>query len=129
MSDDSPAPEPAPVPETEPTVERDDAFELLWSRVLDGWNDPKTHGAFLEYAIQKQKLPDAAARYRPLKDDPERGADAKKRLDGIVLATTSLLMATATPRKARKTPVWLTALAFLVSVGLMFWVARAMLAR
>jgi len=114
------------VSEEEPRT--DQGFELLWTRVLDAWDDPKTHGALLEYAIHKQLLPEAAGRYRALKDDPEKGAEAKKRLDGIVLATTSLLMATATPRKKATAAVrTITIVAFVACVAVFFWLARAML--
>ena len=109
------------------TDEADSGFELLWSRVLENWDDPKTHSALLEYAVQKQLLPHAAGRYRALVDDPEKGPAAKKRLDGIVVATTSLLMATATPPSKTKTPAVITFLALVVTAALLFWLARAML--
>ena len=105
------------------------AFETLWARVLESWDDPKTHGALLEYAIHEQLLAEAAGRYRALKDDPDKGAEAKKRLEGIVLATTSLLMATATPPTRAKTTLrTITVITFIGAVAVMFWLAWAMLA-
>lgn len=107
----------------------DPGFETLWKRVLEGWDDPKTHGALLEYAVQRQLLPEAAGRYRALKDDPERAEVAKKRLDGIVVATTSLLMASATPRtEPKKTLAVITLSALVLTVALLFWLARLMIA-
>jgi D-aminoacyl-tRNA deacylase len=113
--------------ETDETDETDSAFELLWSRVLENWDEPKTHAALLEYAVQKQRLPQAAGRYRALVDDSEKGPAAKKRLEGIVVATTSLLMATATPPTKTKTPAVITFLALVVTAALLFWLARALL--
>jgi hypothetical protein len=108
----------------------DPAFEMLWARVLEAWDDPKTHRALLEYALQKQLLPQAAGKYRELRDHPDKGVEAKKRLEGIVVATTSLLMSTATPRTAVKTSLkMINALAFVLVVFVLFWLARAMLNR
>lgn len=82
----------------EPNEPNDAALEALWARALEDWNEPKTHAALLEYALTAQRLPDLAGRYRALKDDPEKGTLAKKRLDAIVVAATQMLMSTATPR-------------------------------
>jgi hypothetical protein len=109
----------------EPDEPTDAALELLWSRVLDDWGEPKTHHALLEYALTAQKLPEVAGRYRALRDDPDKGAEAKKRLDGVVLAATQLLMASATPREKTKTPVIVTLTAVVIFVALLTWALRA----
>lgn len=103
--------------------EKDDVvFEKLWQRVVEAWDDEKVHGAFLDYAIRAQKLPDAAGRYRSLKDDPARSALAKKKLDGIVLAATQMLMSMKTPPRT-KVPLSITLSAFAVCLILLGWVA------
>jgi hypothetical protein len=125
---DTPAParDPAPPPdvgrmgagEAEP---EDVLFEKLWSRVLEEWDDLKTHNAFLDYAIRAERLPDAAGRYRSFKDDPQKGEFAKKRLDAIVLAATQMLYAMKTPPRG-KVPLPITLSAFLMCVILLGWV-------
>lgn len=106
----------------------DDALELLWARVLESWHEPKTHGALLEYALATQRLPDVAGRYRALADDPDKGAEAKKRLDGVVVAATQLLMSTATPREKTTTPAIVLVIAIVIFCALLTWAARAILA-
>jgi ABC-type nitrate/sulfonate/bicarbonate transport system substrate-binding protein len=106
--------------------EKPDAIlETLWGRVMEAWDEEKTHHAFLEYAIQAQRLPDAAGRYRALKDDPEKGALAKKKIDAIVIAATSMLMSTKTPER-KKVPVSITLSAFAVCLILLGWLFYAM---
>ena len=83
------------VPAPEPTD--DPLFEAMWTKVLSSWDEDKIHGAILEYSVTAEKLPDLAGRYRALKDDPAKGERAKKRLDAIVLAATSLMMSMKTP--------------------------------
>ena len=77
--------------------DKDAIFELLWRRNLEAWDDDKPHRAILEHALTSDKLPDLAGRYRALKDDAEKGARAQKKIDGIVVAATQMLMATKTP--------------------------------
>jgi hypothetical protein len=79
-------------------------LEAIWKRVLDAWDDDRTHAALLDHAIRSQALPEIAGRYRALGEDPEKGLLAKKRLDAIVLAATQMLMTTKTP-KPGKTPL------------------------
>lgn len=83
--------------------DRDAIFEALWKRTLEAWDDDKPHAAILEHALKSEKLPDLAGRYRALKDDPAKGARAQKKIDGIIVAATQMLMATKTPPRT-KTP-------------------------
>jgi len=92
---------------------KDAIFEALWNRALEAWDDDKPHVALLDHALKNEKLPDLAGRYRSLKDDPEKGARAQKKIDGIVVAATQMLMATKTPART-KTPWQWTAAAFLM---------------
>ncbi len=104
----------------------DIVFETLWGRVLEAWDDPKTHGALLEYALRKEHLPDAAGRYRALLDDAEKKERAQKQLDAIVLAATQLMLAMKTPPPP-KTPRWMNLGAAIVSIVLLTWVAYLVL--
>ncbi len=82
----------------EPELGADPLFEALWAKVIEAWDDDKTHASVLEYALTAEKLPDLAGRYRHLKDhDPEKRDKAQKRLDAIVLAATQLMMSMRTP--------------------------------
>ncbi len=108
--------------------QRDPVLAALWSRVLQAWDDDRTHAALLEYALRAQALPEIAGRYRALVDDPERGAVAKRKLDGIVLAATQVLMSMKTP-KPGKTPLPITLSAAGISALLLAWLAWALWGR
>jgi hypothetical protein len=120
----------------ESNVERDDRaedgsdliFETLWGRVLEAWDDDKTHGALLEYAVRAQMLPDAAGRYRALRDDPAKGVVAKKKLDGIVLAATQMMLSMKTPTRT-KTPLGITLSAAALCAISVAWAAYMILRR
>ena len=95
----------------------DALMDALWKRALDAWDDDKPHQALLTYALQTERLPDVAGRYRSLLEDPEKGPRAKKRIDAIVLAATQLLMATKTPPREKVPWQWTaSAAAFFVLV-------------
>jgi hypothetical protein len=97
----------------------DAVFNALWSRVLEAWDDDKPHQLALTYALDHEMLPEIAGRYRKLVDDPDRGARAKKKIDGIVVAATQLLMATKTPPRERVPWQWTATAAacFVLVVG------------
>jgi hypothetical protein len=80
---------------------RDAVLEALWTRVLEAWDDDRTHTALIDHALRTQRLPEAAGHYRALSEDPEKGAVARKKLDAIVLAATQMLMAMKTPRPGK----------------------------
>jgi hypothetical protein len=106
----------------------DAVFEALWKRVLEAWDDDKPHQALLEYALGAERLPDAAGRYRALKDDPAKAERAQKKLDGIVAAATQMLFALKAPEpKNVKWPI--TLIAALVAGGLLAYLVYAVLAR
>jgi hypothetical protein len=109
--------------------ENDDAiFETLWGRVLEAWDDDKPHQAILDYALQAERLPDLAGRYRALKDDPAKGEHAKKRIDAIVNAATQMMLAMKTPRR-EKPPASLTLTAFAIAMLVMALLAWAVFGR
>ncbi len=96
--------------------DRDAVFEALWKRVEGAWDDDKPHAALLEHAIKSEKLPDLAGRYRALQEDPDKGARAKKKIDGIVIAATHMLMATKTPTRTKTPWQWSAAAALTFAV-------------
>jgi hypothetical protein len=108
-------------PKTEDDV--DDAFDALWARVLEAWDDDKPHQAILGYAIDKQFLPVLAGRYRKLQDDEAKGARAKKKIDGIVLAATQMMLATKSPPRTPTPFQWkvYAAAMFLLVVTFLAW--------
>ena len=108
-------------------TERGDAIlDTLWSRVLEAWDDDKPHHALLEYAIREQKLPDVAGRYRAIKEkDAGKAARAQKKLDGIVIAATQMLMAMKTPPDRFKVPPSITLTVFGISLVFLGWLAFA----
>jgi hypothetical protein len=104
---------------------KDPVLEALWKRVLEAWDDDRTHAALLEHAMRAQALPEIAGRYRALSEDPEKGPLAKKKLDGIVVAATQMLMSMKTP-KPGKTPLPITLSAAGVAALLLGWLAWAL---
>ncbi len=106
-SDDDIAAPAAPTAEDLAAIgDRDAIFEALWKRTLEAWDDDKPHAAILDHALKSEKLPDLAGRYRALKDDPEKGARAQKKIDGIVIAATQMMMATKTPPRTKMPWQW-----------------------
>jgi hypothetical protein len=103
-------------------------FETLWGRVVESWDDEKTHAALIDYALRAERLPDAAGRYRSMKDDPVKGERAAKKLGAIVLAAESMLMEMKTPR-ATKVPWQMTASVMAVSTVVLLWIAYALARR
>ncbi len=106
----------------------DPVLDALWKRVIEAWDDDKTHAAVLDHAMRAQALPDLAGRYRKLTDDPDKREVAKKKLDAIVLAATQMLMSVKTP-KPGKTPLPITLSAFGISLALLAWLAFALWGR
>lgn len=100
-------------------------LDALWTGVINGWDDDDRHRKFLDHAREIGALMEAARRYGSLKDDPARGAVAKKRLAAITLLATNELYATRTSRPTRKAPGWLVALAVIICVVLLGWAAWA----
>jgi hypothetical protein len=105
----------------------DPIFETLWSRVMEAWDDDKTHAALLDYALRAQRLPDAAGRYRALKDDPAKGPRAQKRLDAIVVAATQMMLAMKSPPSRGKVPWQITLTALAIAMFIFGLIAYGML--
>lgn len=98
----------------------DVVFKALWSRVLEAWDDDKPHQLALSYAIEHEMLPEIAGRYRKLLDDPDKGPRAKKKMDGIVIAATQLLMATKTPPREKLPWQWTASVAIVMVLVISF---------
>jgi hypothetical protein len=98
----------------------DVVFAALWTRVLAGWDEDKPHQAALSYAIEHEMLPEIAGRYRKLFDDPEKGARAKKKVDGIVVAATQLMLATKTPPREKVPWTWTASVAVVMVLVISF---------
>jgi hypothetical protein len=111
VTDDDPSPDPV--------------LDALWARVVDAWEDDRTHAALLDHALRAGMLPEIAARYRALIEDPGRGAAARKRLDAIVVSATQMLLSTKTPPRG-KTPLPITLSAVGVTLVLLGWLALAL---
>ena len=123
------APDAAPGDAAEADVSgKDPILEALWVKALTAWDDEKVHAALLEAALRTQHLPELAGRYRALRDDAEKGEIARKRIDAIVTAATTMLFSMKTPRPTR-TPAWLLLSALATCFVLLAYLAYAMLHR
>ncbi len=98
----------------------DVVFNALWARVLEAWDDDKPHQLALSYALEHEMLPEIAGRYRKLVDDPDKGERAKKKINGIVVAATQLLMATKTPPREKVPWTWTASVAAFMVVVISF---------
>ena len=94
----------------------DEQRELLWKRVVDRWDDDAAHGVFLEYCQRSGSLSDAAARYRGMAGDRDRGPEAQRRLQAVVLLATQAMMAQRSS-PPRGSPPWLLALVVLLCLS------------
>ncbi len=106
----------------------DPVLEALWARVLGAWDDEKPRAALLEHALRARRLPEIAARYRRVAEDPSKAAAAKRELEAIVGAAALALEAMKMPRPGR-TPLSITLSAFGVCVLLLGWLAYAVWGR
>lgn len=101
-----------------------------WDRVLGAWADPARHAVFLERCAQAQALDLAAARYRPLSDDPVRGERARAALERIVALAERELRRGAAPRDTvRRNQRILFAVALAITNAFLAAIAWAVLAR
>lgn len=104
------------------------AFEALWKNVLDRWDEERVHGAFLEHCQMTDQLAEAAARYRGMKGDRERGAVAEKRLAGVAIVALAKLEATRSrphPSRSRTGALMLATAFGLATVVLLAYVLKS----
>ena len=103
----------------------DAAFEALWKHVLDHWDEDKAHSAFLEHCRNAGQLAEAAARYRGMTGDRDRGLSAQKRLQGVLVLAMAALESTRTARRETKSSTsGLLLIAFFVAATLGLLVLR-----
>jgi hypothetical protein len=103
----------------------DPAIEALWKNALDHWDEDKAHTAFLEGCRERGKLAEAAARYRGMSGDHERGAEAEKRLKAVLaIAMATMEIARSPDPAVRRRASALAVLVVLVAatLGLMVYV-------
>jgi hypothetical protein len=110
------------LPEADP---KDPTLEALWSRALDAWDEESVHAKLLDHAMRTDALPEIAGRYRRLLDDAAKGPLAKRRLDAIVSAATTLLFSMKTPAPG-KVPLPITLSAVGVCLFLLAWLVWAL---
>lgn len=99
-----------------PPVSVDDlaAIEAEWQRVAGAWDEPAAHRRFLVLCQSLGRLDQAGRRYREVRDrEPERRADAERRLDEILALAMQSLAALKTEPPPKR-PLWLVLLAALV---------------
>jgi hypothetical protein len=80
----------------------DAALELLWKHVLDHWDDAAAHRAFLEHCRERNRLVEAAVRYRGMKGDHVRGAKAQQQLTAISALALAHMVSSRTPDRRKQ---------------------------
>ena len=104
-------------------------LDALWSGVINDWEDDSRHTKFLDHARIAGALPEAARRYGRIKEDPERGDLAKRRLAAIALLATNDLYATRTGKPSKRLAQWVLAAGLAVCTALLGWAAWAFAGR
>lgn len=77
----------------------EDPVEATWQEVLAAFDDEAAHKKFLTLCAGLDRLGEAGARYRPIKDDAEdpRSEMAKKQVDRLLVLAMQNLDAIKTP--------------------------------
>lgn len=101
-----------------------DPLETAWTELLSRWDEEDRHKAFVALASALDRLPDAGARYRALRDDPERGEGARKGLERVLGAA----MARLTPVKREAPPSRGGFMLPLTALGVL-WIGTLVVAR
>jgi hypothetical protein len=105
-----------------------DPIEAAWQRVEAQWNDPEAHRAFLGLCLALDRMPEAGRRYRQVRDtDPQRRAEAERRIDELLAMATQRLELARTPARTETNRRRLFWIAFLVSLGMVVLVLWAIL--
>jgi hypothetical protein len=99
----------------------DTLFEALWSRCVEAWDDDKPHTAILDHALKTQALPELAGRYRKIKEtDRDKAARAEKKINGIVVAATQILMSQKTPARTKTPMSWTLSVGVFVMIVVLY---------
>jgi hypothetical protein len=88
----------------------DDPVEATWQEVLAAFDDEAVHKKFLTLCAGLDRLADAGARYRPIKDDASdpRSAMAKRQVEkllGLAMQNLDAIKTPPTQRRSLKTIV------------------------
>ena len=108
------------------SAQRDPVLEALWKRVTDDWACDDAHHKFLEYCRSRERLVEAAVRYRGMTGDHARAEQAEKKLKGVALLALAQLEAsrTSAPRSSTQGGSWvLLGLFSLATIGLLAYLA------
>ncbi|GAC1299742.1 MAG: hypothetical protein NVSMB1_26380 [Polyangiales bacterium] len=100
-------------------------FDALWSGVVNGWDDEERHVKFLDHLRATGAFAEGAKRYNALKSDPDRGEQANKRVTAIALLATHALLASKTPERTPRRPLWIYGISLLVCAALLAWAGWA----
>ena len=101
-----------------PTEAGEPAFEILWTHLVDNWDDDKAHLAFLEHCQQHSQLLPAAKRYRSMADSERHKLQVERRLKAIAaLAMAQMAQSRTDPSGAKRQAGRLVALIFLVATA------------
>lgn len=104
----------------------DPAIEALWKNALDHWDEDKAHVAFLEACRERGKLAEAAARYRGMSADRDRGPEADQRLKSILAIALAQMETSRTPEpvvKRRAGNLALLVMLIAATIGLLAYLA------
>ncbi len=89
-----------------PPAAPDDPVELAWQEVERDWGSPEAHQRFLALCSALNSLPTASRLYREVRDrDPNRKAEAERRLSAILAQAMSQLDLSRSPRPTRKSRI------------------------
>jgi hypothetical protein len=102
-----------------------DPIDAAWQRVEARWDDPEAHRAFLSLCFELERMPEAARRYREVRDgDPDRRGEAETRIDQLLtMATRQLLLSRtpAPPGRARRRLLWVAMGLSLGMISFVVW--------
>jgi DNA-directed RNA polymerase subunit RPC12/RpoP len=106
-------------------VETPAGDDAAWKQVLDAWDVDAAHDAYLGASLAAGRLGDAAARYRGLAGDRDRGERAKKALARVAILAEHALAATLRdrpdPRPLRRGAFVAAAVVCVALVALALW--------
>ncbi|HEX4338569.1 MAG TPA: hypothetical protein VH062_21840 [Polyangiaceae bacterium] len=77
----------------------DPVLEVLWKKVLDDFDDDRSHERFIEHCQATRQLLEAAVRYRGMAGDHARGAQAERRLSSVAALALAGLETTREPER------------------------------
>ena len=99
-----------------------EAVTAAWDRVVESWDEPARHEAFLGLVAQHSAYAWAAARYKERAGDPI----ADGALEKLRKAATAAMFASATARPTseaspyKKTMIWMVVLLVMLAIGMVF---------